>query len=92
MSPMTDQEKQDLKKHNAVQIDQMDVAAGSVIKHLVQTLKHGNRNTYIKLRNAALDGHIVFYDLVEGDQELVYKFGRILQLETVTDDMLEVRS
>ena len=86
---MTDQEKDALFEQNVQVINQMDVAAGSMIKHVVHDLDRRGRNTYIALHDPAPDGHSVDYDFLEGDETLIGRIGRSLGL-AVTASRLEV--
>jgi hypothetical protein len=54
-------------------------------------LRRSGRNTFIRLRDADVDGHGVNYDFVSGDPDLVGRIGRALGFASVTDDRLEVR-
>jgi hypothetical protein len=87
---LTEEEKEKLFKDNVAQINKMNVAAGSMVKGLIMELKRGNRNTYIKLRDAVENGHVVYYDFVQGDKELVFKIAKALGFKTVTESKLEV--
>lgn len=89
---MTHEEINELFSHNVGEINRMFIPAGSMVKGLIMELERKNRNTYIKLRDAESDGHIVFYDFVEGDKELVKKVGRALGFKQVTSDKLEVNN
>ena len=89
---MNQAEIDELFQHNVLQIDQMNVAAGSVVKGLIMELERKNRDTYIRLRNAAPGGHTVEYDFVSGDRRLVRRIARALGFQAVTDSLLEVRS
>ncbi|MBI2537107.1 MAG: N-acetylmuramoyl-L-alanine amidase [Gemmatimonadetes bacterium] len=88
---MTDQESEQLFNQNVEQINQMNVAAGSMVKGLIMELERGDRKTYIRLRNATPSGHKVEYDLVQGERTLVGRIARALGFKTVTDSVLEVR-
>ena len=88
---MNREEIDELFQHNVRQIEQMNVAAGSVVKGLIIELERKNRGTYIRLRNAAPGGHTVEYDFVSGDRSLVGRVARALGFQSVTDSLLEVR-
>lgn len=90
-SPLTPAEIEQLFQANVQQINLMKVAAGSMVKGLLMELERNNRNTYICLREAAPNGHVVFYDFVQGDRTLVGRIARALGFKTVTDSKLEVR-
>jgi|AntRauTorcE11897_2_1112592.scaffolds.fasta_scaffold02482_9 N-acetyl-anhydromuramyl-L-alanine amidase AmpD len=82
----------DLFNHNVEELNKMHVPAGSMVKGLIMELERKNRNTYIKLRDAEPDGHICFYDFVEGDKELLKKVGLALGFKQVTPTKLEVHN
>lgn len=77
--------------HNIEQINQMNVAAGSMVKGLIMELERGARDTFIRLRDPEQGGHGISYDFVRGDHALVGKIARSLGFALVTDDRLEVR-
>lgn len=87
---MTDQEIEALFEHNAQQIDQMNVSAGSVVSALISELERNGRNTYIRLRNPAPRGHTVNYEFVQGGKALIARAARALGFKSVTDSQLEV--
>ncbi|MDR8389612.1 N-acetylmuramoyl-L-alanine amidase [Aliifodinibius sp. S!AR15-10] len=88
---MGQQEIDELFNHNVRELNKMDVAAGSMVKGLIMELERGDRNTYIKLRDAEEDGHTICYDFLEGDKSLVKRIGGALGFKKVTKDTLEVR-
>ena len=81
-----------LFEHNVLEIDRMQVAAGSMVKGLIMELSRGGRDTYIRLRDAVQDGHKVYYDFIQGDPGLVFRIANALGFKTVTHDTLEVRN
>lgn len=84
---------QDLDKlfdSNMVELNKMNVSAGSMVKGLIMELERDNRNTYIRLHDAVSGGHIIHYDLVKGDPNLVKRIGGALGFAKVTDHDLEV--
>lgn len=87
---LTDEEKEKLFEENVQQINRMNVAAGSMVKGLIMELKRGDRNTYIRLRDAEANGHTVGYDFIQGEKDLVGRIARALGFRTVTDSKLEV--
>lgn len=89
---MSEEDINKLFEHNMKELNKMYVPAGSMIKGLIMELARDGRNTYIKLRDAVSDGHIVNYDFVQGDPGLVYRIGLALGLKQVTEDKLEVRN
>lgn len=80
----------ELFQANVQQLDLMNIAAGSMVKALIMELQRDNRNTYIRLHDAVSDGHVVYYDFVEGDKSLVFRLARALGFQEVTDSKLEV--
>lgn len=88
---LTEQEKDKLFEDNILQINKMNVAAGSMVKGVIMELQRGERDTYIKLRDAEETGHIVYYDFVQGDKGLVFRIARALGFKNVTESKLEVR-
>lgn len=91
-APPTDVDTDELFEHNIQQINVMNVAAGSMIKGLIMELERGDRDTYIKLRDAVAGGHKVNYDFVKGDPGLVFRIAGAFGFKTVTNDTLEVRN
>jgi N-acetyl-anhydromuramyl-L-alanine amidase AmpD len=89
---MGKQEIDELFDHNVLELNKMDVAAGSMVKGLIMELERGDRNTYIKLRDAEAEGHTICYDFLEGDKSLVKRIGGALGFKKVTKDTLEVRN
>ncbi len=87
---LTQEQIESLFEDNMKEINKMDIAAGSMVKGLIMELQRGNRKTYIRLRDAVPNGHVVYYDLVQGDNNLVFRIARALGFKTVTDDKLEV--
>lgn len=88
---MTDQEIEQLFNQNVEQINQMNVAAGSMVKGLIMELERGARKTYIRLGKPTPGGHRVEYEFVQGDRTLVGRVARALGFKTVTESVLEVR-
>lgn len=88
---MSDQEIDELFDHNIRKLNKMDVAAGSMVKGLIMELERGDRDTYIRLREAEPDGHKIHYDFIEGDKSLVKRIGNALGFKKITEDLLEVR-
>jgi hypothetical protein len=89
---MTAEEVENLFKSNVLEINKMHVPAGSMVKALIMELERDNRNTYIKLYDAAVNGHSVKYDFIEGNKNLIVSIANALGFKTVTDDLLEVRN
>ena len=89
---MTNEEIKQLFVGNIDQIKLMDIDAGTVIKTLMSELQRAGRNTYIRLKNATPDGHVVEYEFVEGDPSKVADYGNRLGLKTISETSLEVHS
>ena len=89
---MTPEMLDQLFENNAKELNQMDIAAGSLVKALLLELERGNRHAYIRLRNPVKDGHTIEYDLVEGDPAVVKRLARVLGFKSATDSTLEVFS
>ena len=64
---MTKQEVEQLFEDNVREIQKMNIAAGSMVRGLIYELERSDRNTYIRLRDAEKEGHVVYYDFVEGE-------------------------
>lgn len=77
---------------NMLEINKMNIAAGSMIKGIIIELERDGRNTYIRLYNAVKDGHQVNYEFLEGDLTLLPRLAKALGLKQCTEDLLEVRS
>jgi hypothetical protein len=75
---------------NVKQFNSMNTAAGSMVKGLLWELQDSGRNTYIRLRDAVRDGHVVFYDLVQGDAGLVEMAAKSLGFKSCDSNRLEV--
>lgn len=60
-----------LFEDNVQQIVKMAIMSGSMVKQLILELQRPGRDTHIRLRDAEVGGHTVFYSLVEGDPALV---------------------
>jgi hypothetical protein len=88
---MSDAEIEQLFRDNAVTLNEMDVAAGSMVKGLIMELERNGRATYIRLSDPVQGGHEVDYELVQGDSALVGRIGRALGL-TVTESRVTVPS
>ena len=89
---LSQEEIDKLFAENKAQFGIMNMAAGNMIKGLLYELQRKNRNTYIRLHNAAKDGHTVYYKMVQGDPEIVLKAAKALKFKTYTNDFLEVNS
>jgi hypothetical protein len=88
---LSDMDIERLFEENVAVINVMNIAAGGMIKGLIMELERNNRSTYIRLRNPVAGGHVVEYDLVQGDPRLVERIGLALGFQVVTGARLEVR-
>lgn len=89
---LTPAEIAQLFEHNIQQINVMHGAAGSTVKGLIMEMARDQRPTYIRLRDAAPDGHTVDYEFVQGQRDLVGRVARALTFKSATDSKLEARS
>jgi len=89
---LTEEEINKLFEQNMKELNKLYVPAGSMIKGLIMELARNEKKTYIELKNAKKDGHIIYYDFIQGDPGLVYRIGLALGLKSVTEDKLEVRN
>lgn len=74
---------------NAVRLNRMHVAAGSLVKTLLKELER--RHVYLMLKTPSPDGHTIGYSVEQGDAAQVAPLARALGFKTVTDRRLEVR-
>jgi len=88
---MTEEEKKKLFENNISEIDKMYISAGSMVKNLIMELERDNRNTFIKLHDAVVNGHLIRYDLIGGDADLVVRIANALGFKNATSELLEVR-
>jgi putative chitinase len=79
-----------LNQQNIAQIDKMSPGALYMVKSLLIECQRDERNTYLRLHDAQPGGHLVRYDLVRGDPQLVIRIGNALGFKSVTDSTLEV--
>ena len=87
---LTQNQIDDLFKENAIQFGKMNRSAGNMVKGLLWELQDSGRNTYIRLKNAAADGHVVEYELVQGDHSLVDLAAQSLGFKSWDNNKLEV--
>ncbi|MEO8168084.1 MAG: hypothetical protein ABI623_07550, partial [bacterium] len=85
-------DKNMLFNENMASLNQLEVGAGSLVKGLVMELCRGQNSTYIKLKNPAPSGFVIYYDVVQGDKGLVPRMARALGFKDVSEDRLEVYS
>ena len=86
---MTQQQIEQLFKHNTQVLNKLNIASGSMIKALLQGIA-SNGNVYIRLSNPTEGGHKINYTHIEGDQAVVAIVGRVLGL-TVNNTTLETQ-
>jgi hypothetical protein len=89
---MTADQIQKLFQENVAQFSTMAVAAGAMVKGLLWELQDDNRKTYIRLRDAVTQGHVVFYDMVQGDPNLIPQAAQSLGFKSWANNRLEVIS
>ncbi len=87
---LTDAELDKLTTENMVELNKMSVSAGSMVKALIMELKRKNRDTYLRLYDPVKDGHVVYYEFVQGEKELISKLVKRLGFKQCTDNLLEV--
>jgi hypothetical protein len=85
-------DKDALYKANLEQIDKLHPGAFYLVKSLLWECQRAQRDTFLKLHDAAPDGHVVHYELVRGDPQLVVRLAKALGFKSVTESVLEVRS
>jgi hypothetical protein len=66
----------------------MNVAAGSLVKNLLQELEL--RRTYLELDTPPAGSHTIDYHVLEGDRALLERIARALGFKQITDTELEV--
>jgi len=89
-TPLTPRQLEILFDLNALVLGSLDVAAGSLVKTLLKELER--RDVYLELNDAEPDGHVVRYQVLQGDAGEVARLGQALGFKRVTDRYLEVRS
>ena len=89
---MTQQEIDKLYDANVLELNKMEVGAGSLVQGLLDRLGEPDLRTYIKLHNAIPDGFVIQYDLVGGNLSSVHHVGHGLGFKEVQDNRLEVFS
>jgi hypothetical protein len=85
-------DRDELNKTNLEQIDKLHPGAFYMVKSLLWECQRKERETFLRLHDAAADGHVVHYEVVRGDPELVIRLARALGFKKVTESLLEVRS
>ena len=85
-------DKDALNKANLEQIDKLHPGAFYLVKSLLWECQRKERDTFLRLRDAAPDGHVVHYEVVHGDPQLVVRLAKALGFKNVTESVLEVRS
>jgi len=81
-----------LNQENLKLIDAMSPGALYLVKSLLMECARDQRNTWLRLHDAAPAGHVVQYDVVRGDPQLVVRIANALGFKSVTASTLEVRS
>ena len=88
LKKLSDVEIENLFQSNILEINKMDVGSGSMVKQVILELE--KEKTFIKLKNAKVNGHSVEYEFLEGKKDLIYAFGNYLGFYKVTDNKIEV--
>ena len=81
---------QKLFQDNLAQFSLLADGAGAMVKGLLWELQDDNRNTYIRLRDAVHQGYVVFYDMVQGDSNLIPLAAQSLGFKSWANNRLEV--
>jgi len=81
---------QELFQENVAQFSTMAVGAGAMVKGLLWELQDDNRNTYIRLHSAKNQGYVVYYDIVQGDPNLIRLAAQSLGFKSWANNRLEV--
>ena len=89
---LTPDEIKNLFDKNKEQFGVMNTAAGNMVKGLLWELQDAGRNTYIRLKDAVVNGHVVFYELVQGDHSLIDLAAQSLGFKSWDNNLLEVYS
>lgn len=87
---LTEVQIQNLFQENLIQFSKMNRAAGNMVKGLLWELQDGGRNTYIRLKDAVIDGHVVFYEIVQGNEKFVPLAAQSLGFKSWDNNRLEV--
>jgi hypothetical protein len=85
-------DRDELNKVNLEQIDKLHPGAFYMVKSLLWECQRKERDTFLKLHDAEPDGHVVHYEVVRGDPQLVVRLAKALGFKNVTESVLEVRS
>lgn len=81
-----------LNQENLKLIDGMSPGALYLVKSLLMECQRDQRNIWLRLHDPAPGGHVVQYDVVRGDPQLVMRIANALGFKSVTPSTLEVRS
>ncbi len=87
---LTQDQVQKLFQENLLQFNKMNRAAGNMVKGLLWELQDSGRNTYIRLKDAVADGHVVFYEMVQGDEKIIPVAAQSLGFKSWDNNRLEV--
>ena len=77
-----------MDEHNQQESGKLAQGAKWVIRQLLLELE--NRQTTIKLYDAEPNGHVIYYQLIAGEEALVVEFAQKLSIKK-EDNRLEVR-
>jgi hypothetical protein len=89
-APLNGEQIQKLFQDNVAQFSKMNRTAANMVKGLLWELQDNGRNTYIRLKNAIENGHVVFYELVQGDHSLIDLAAQSLGFRSWDNNRLEV--
>jgi len=89
---LTNDQIQKLFDDNVKQFSKMNRSAGNMVKGLLWELQDRGRNTYIRLKDAVDNGHVAFYEMVQGDHSLVDLAAQSLGFKSWDNNRLEVYS
>jgi hypothetical protein len=81
-----------LNRSNLAEIDKLNAGAFYMVKSLLLECERQQRDTYLRLHDVVAGGHLVHYEVVRGDPDLVVRLARALGFQSVTATTLEVRS
>jgi hypothetical protein len=87
---LTHEQIEKLFDENKTQFSILNRASGNMVKGLLWELQDSGRNTYIKLKNAVPDGHVVEYEMVQGENSLVALAAESLGFKSWGNNRLEV--
>ena len=87
---LTPQQIEELFNHNSSQFVKMERDSGNMVKQLLWDLQAHDNNTYIRLRDPAENGSVVFYEMVQGKSDLVKLYAESIGFTSCDKSRLEV--